>query len=208
MSCARYSTTPVRDEEVGHPQSALQWRERVEDLRLHRDVEGGGRLVADDELRLDRQRAGDRDALLLAAGEFVREAVHRLGPQADLLQQGGGALAPLGSADLGAQRCYGLLQDLRGPRAQTARDISGHGQAFAPVVARYAFRMRQVIIYRGEDGYWVAECPSLPGCVSQGETREAAIANIREAIEGYVLALQEDGLPVPEEHFDAMLLAV
>lgn len=54
----------------------------------------------------------------------------------------------------------------------------------------------------------MAECPSLPDCVSQGETRETAIANIREAIEGYILALQDDGIPVPEEHFDALLLAV
>ena len=68
--------------------------------------------------------------------------------------------------------------------------------------------MRQVIIFPGEDGFWVAECPSLPGCVSQGETRETAIINIREAIAGYVLALQDDGLPVPQEHFDALLLAV
>jgi predicted RNase H-like HicB family nuclease len=68
--------------------------------------------------------------------------------------------------------------------------------------------MRQVLIYPGEDGFWVAECPSLPGCISQGENRETAITNIREAIEGYVLALQDDGLPVPEEHFDALLLAV
>lgn len=68
--------------------------------------------------------------------------------------------------------------------------------------------MRQVIIYPGEDGFWVAECPSLPGCISQGDTRETAITNIREAIKGYVLAIQDDGLPVPEEHFDALLLAV
>jgi predicted RNase H-like HicB family nuclease len=68
--------------------------------------------------------------------------------------------------------------------------------------------MRQVIIYPGEDGYWVAECPSLPGCVSQGKTREQAIANIREAISGYVSALQEDHLPVPPERFEALLLAV
>ncbi len=60
--------------------------------------------------------------------------------------------------------------------------------------------MRQVMIYPGEDGYWVAECPSLPGCVSQGESREAAVANIREAIEGYVLALQDDGLAVPSQY--------
>jgi predicted RNase H-like HicB family nuclease len=68
--------------------------------------------------------------------------------------------------------------------------------------------MRQVIIYPGEDGFWVAECPSLPGCISQGETREQAIANIREAIEGYILALQDDKLPIPEERFDALLVAV
>lgn len=68
--------------------------------------------------------------------------------------------------------------------------------------------MRQVIIYPGEDGLWVAECPSLPGCVTQGDSREAAVANIREAIEGYIAALKEDGLPVPEERFDALLVAV
>jgi predicted RNase H-like HicB family nuclease len=68
--------------------------------------------------------------------------------------------------------------------------------------------MRQALVYPGEDGFWVAECPSLPGCISQGETRDQAIVNIREAIEGYVLALKDDGLPVPEEKFDAMLVAV
>ncbi|MGH2593171.1 MAG: type II toxin-antitoxin system HicB family antitoxin [Anaerolineae bacterium] len=59
--------------------------------------------------------------------------------------------------------------------------------------------MRQVIIYPGEDDYWVAECPSLLGCISQGQTKEEAIANIREAIRGYVAALEEDRLPVPVE---------
>jgi predicted RNase H-like HicB family nuclease len=54
-----------------------------------------------------------------------------------------------------------------------------------------------VILYRGEDGYWVAECPSLPGCISQGSTRDDAIANIREAIPGYIRALDEDHLPIP-----------
>lgn len=68
--------------------------------------------------------------------------------------------------------------------------------------------MRPVIVYPGEDGFWVAECPSLPGCVSQGESREQAIVNIREAIEGYILALQDDKLAVPQEHFDALVVAV
>ncbi|MFB0515699.1 MAG: type II toxin-antitoxin system HicB family antitoxin [Candidatus Neomarinimicrobiota bacterium] len=68
--------------------------------------------------------------------------------------------------------------------------------------------MRQVIIYPGEDGYWVVECPSLPGCISQGDTKEEAIRNIREAIEGYIAALEEDGLPVPEERFELLTVAV
>jgi predicted RNase H-like HicB family nuclease len=68
--------------------------------------------------------------------------------------------------------------------------------------------MRQVVLSPGEDGYWVAECPSLPGCISQGKTREDAISNIREAIKGYVRALEEDKLKVPEERFEALLVAV
>lgn len=68
--------------------------------------------------------------------------------------------------------------------------------------------MRQTLIYRGEDGYWIAECPSLPGCISQGRTRAEAIENIREAIALYIEALEADGLPVPEETFDAILVAV
>jgi predicted RNase H-like HicB family nuclease len=68
--------------------------------------------------------------------------------------------------------------------------------------------MRQVVLYPGEDGYWVAECPSLPGCVSQGKTKEEAIANIREAIAAYVEALEEDHLPVPPERFDTIVVTV
>lgn len=68
--------------------------------------------------------------------------------------------------------------------------------------------MRQVIVYPGEDGYYVVECPSLPGCVSQGLTKEQAIENIKEAIQAYILALQDQGLSVPVEKFDSMLVAV
>lgn len=68
--------------------------------------------------------------------------------------------------------------------------------------------MRQVVMYPGEDDHWVVECPSLPGCISQGKTREEAITNIREAIEAYVTSLEEDKLPVPEEKFETILIAV
>ena len=64
--------------------------------------------------------------------------------------------------------------------------------------------MRQIIIYPGEDDHWVAECPSLPGCISQGKTKQEAISNMREAIRGYITALEEDGLPVPEERFETL----
>lgn len=68
--------------------------------------------------------------------------------------------------------------------------------------------MRQVIIYPSEDGFWVAECPSLPGCISQGETKEEAIVNIREAIDLYIEALEEDNIAVPPENFETILVAV
>lgn len=68
--------------------------------------------------------------------------------------------------------------------------------------------MRQVIIYPGSDGFWVAECPSLAGCISQGQSRTEAIENIKEAIEGYELALKDDGLPIPDETFETLLVAV
>jgi len=68
--------------------------------------------------------------------------------------------------------------------------------------------MREVFIYRGENDYWVAECPSLPGCISQGKTKEETITNIKEAIEGYISALKEDNLPVPPENFEAFVVAV
>ncbi len=59
--------------------------------------------------------------------------------------------------------------------------------------------MRQVVVYPGEDGWWVAECPSLPGCISQGKTKEEALANIRVAIRGHIETLRQLGQPVPDE---------
>lgn len=69
-------------------------------------------------------------------------------------------------------------------------------------------KMRQVVVFRGEDGQWVADCLSLPGCVSQGRTREEAAGGIREAIRLYIAVLEEDCLPVPVENFEGMLVVV
>jgi len=68
--------------------------------------------------------------------------------------------------------------------------------------------MREAIIYLGEDNYWVAECPSLPGCISQGKSKEEAIRNIKEAIKLYIEALEEDGLKIPVENFETLVVAV
>lgn len=59
--------------------------------------------------------------------------------------------------------------------------------------------MRHVMLYTDEDGNWIAEVPSLPGCHSDGRTRAEAIERVKEAIEVYIEALEQDGLPVPEE---------
>ena len=56
-----------------------------------------------------------------------------------------------------------------------------------------------VTIDRDEDGVWVVECPAIPGCVSQGQTKEEALANIREAIELCMEVRAKEGLPLTIE---------
>ena len=62
-------------------------------------------------------------------------------------------------------------------------------------------------MYPGEDGYVVAEVPSLPGCVSQGKTRDEAVANVREAIFLHEEVLGERGEPVPEDQVEIVEVA-
>lgn len=55
----------------------------------------------------------------------------------------------------------------------------------------------RVTIEQDEDGVFVAECPSLPGCISQGKSRDEALANARDAIEGYLQSLKKHDEPIP-----------
>lgn len=55
----------------------------------------------------------------------------------------------------------------------------------------------RVHIEQDEDDTFVAECPSLPGCVSQGPTRNEALQNIKDAIAGYLESLQKHNEPIP-----------
>ena len=68
--------------------------------------------------------------------------------------------------------------------------------------------MRAVVLHRGEDGYWVAEVPSLPGCVSQGRTKVEAIGNIREAIDGWIETARAHGIAVPDEDLDTQVVCI
>lgn len=63
------------------------------------------------------------------------------------------------------------------------------------------------MLYPGEDGHIVAEVPSLPGCISQGKTRDEALANVREAISLHEDVLRERGEPVPEDQVEIVEVA-
>lgn len=65
---------------------------------------------------------------------------------------------------------------------------------------------RKVLLYPGEDGYFVVEVPSLPGCISQGKTRDEALANIEEAIALYLEMLQDQGEPIPDDLIEDVLV--
>ena len=66
---------------------------------------------------------------------------------------------------------------------------------------------RRVFLYPGEDGFMVAEVPSLPGCISQGRTREEALENVREAIFLHEEVLRERGEPIPEDRVELVEVA-
>ena len=90
-----YHRKVVGDKEVGQAKFLLEFDQKVDNLRLNGNIQRGDRLVADDELRLYRQCAGDADTLTLTAGQLMRETVGKLLIQTDLAQQVGDAVARL-----------------------------------------------------------------------------------------------------------------
>ncbi len=78
--------------------------------------------------------------------------------------------------------------------AREPADSDREQAIFAASEARMKFRIQ---IEPDEDGVFVATVPSLPGCISQGRTRDEALANVREAIAGYVESLREHGEAIP-----------
>jgi predicted RNase H-like HicB family nuclease len=68
--------------------------------------------------------------------------------------------------------------------------------------------MRQVILYTDEDNVWIADVPSLPGCHSDGASKEEALSNVREAIDLYIQALIDRGEPVPQDKLDTLVVVL
>jgi antitoxin HicB len=69
--------------------------------------------------------------------------------------------------------------------------------------------MRQVILYPDhDDGGWVAEVPSLPGCISQGDTREEALDNVRDAIATWIDGAKQTGMDVPDDSLELQVCIV
>ena len=65
-----------------------------------------------------------------------------------------------------------------------------------------------ITLEQDEDGFIVASCPALPGCHSQGRTKDEAIVNISEAIRGYIASRRKHGEPLPETYVEEVEVAV
>jgi predicted RNase H-like HicB family nuclease len=64
-----------------------------------------------------------------------------------------------------------------------------------------------VTIDRDEDGIWIVECPSIPGCVSQGASKEEALTNIKDAIQGCLEVRSQRGMPLTVETHEVEVVA-
>ena len=111
----------VANEQIGQAVALLQIVQQIDDLRLNRDIQGRGRLVQHHETGLQHQGPGNGDALALAAGKFMGEAVHGAGFQADLFQGISNQGAPFVIAAAFFVHQQALFDDLGDGHARTER---------------------------------------------------------------------------------------
>lgn len=95
-----------------------------------------------------------------------------------------------------AQDAIRILRKL-GFMVHPLQSTNGRGPAQSTITVESAKKFA-ITLEKDEDGFIVASCPALPGCHSQGRTEEAAVANIGEAIRGYIASMRRHGEPVPE----------
>ena len=183
----------VGDEQVGEAQLALQVAQQADDLRLHGDVERRDRLVADDELRLQAQRAGDADALPLAARELVRVAVQVVGAQAHRPQQRLDAL--LAVRELVDQQVLAHHLAHRHARVQRRERILEDDLRPAPHLEHALARQRQQVDHRAVR----AVADTSPGGPLQAEERAS-----QGALAAAALAHQAERLAPADGQVDAV----
>ena len=173
----------VGDEQVRRAELLLKVGEKVEDLCLNRDIEGGDGLVADDQLRAQGEGAGDADTLALTAGELVRVAVDVLGVEAHDVEKGrdvADALLPLGHEAVDDER---LGDDLADGHARVERGV----RVLEDVLHVAAHRLEFLLLHLGhvvtteEDG-------------SRGWGREAHDAAAGRRLAAAGLADEAEGL--------------
>ena len=172
----------VGDEEVGQAHLLLQLAKHVDDLRLNGHVKGGDGLVADDELGVHGQGAGDADALALTAGELVRVAARVLGVEAHAVHQLEDALLALFLAAVQVMHVKRLTDDVRHRHARVERRVrvlEDHG-GLGAVLA-------QVLL--GADGLAVVDDLAVGGLVEvQDRTANGGLAAARLADQAERLA--------------------
>ena len=78
------------------------------------------------------------------------------------------------------------------------QSLEGESLRISKPISKHMLRYR-VIIEKDEDGILVAKVPDLPGCATEGKTRQELLKNVKEAIQAYLEALKEHGEPVPIE---------
>jgi hypothetical protein len=143
----------VRDEEIGEAELLLEVAQQVQHLRLDRDVERRGGLVADEELRLDRERARDADALALAARELVRVADHEARVDLHARQKASHALGALGLVGADAVDLHALGHEVAHAHARVERGhrVLEHDLDPASQRAQRGTRQRQQVLALEED---------------------------------------------------------
>ncbi len=143
----------VRYEQVGDAEALLQILQQVHHLRADRHIQRGHRFVRHDQPRLGRQRAGDRDALTLAAGEFKRAAaqMHRIQPnQAQQFDHPFAALRPVGIQAIDVERLGDDVLDTLA-RAERGIRILEHDLDIAPAPAQRATAEAEQILAAERD---------------------------------------------------------
>ena len=164
----------------------LKRAQQVDDLRLHRHVEGRGRLVENHELRFEHDGARDGDALALSAREFMRVSIYGGGIKPRLLQSGGDDGAPFDGVQILAREGKSLAHDVDDRQARGQRSVRVlEDDLHAATKRAHAGKPE------GVDRFAEVGDPTLRGDQAQDRKPERGLARPRFADDADGLALRE-----------------